>query len=151
MLTGDSVLHLAVFENKTQFVRSMLNSDASNGNALFELDEVNLKNEDGNTPLSYACLHGNLDLVKLLHSKGAHMSHRNTAGLTPLLLAIYHTHYFVVHYLLSIESVYESVATALDIYKCLQYSLSSQGGASSSQIFYMLIEVFDSKIEDIFS
>jgi hypothetical protein len=40
--------------------------------------------------LSYACLRGNLELVKLLHYKGALMAHRNTAGLSPLLLSIYH-------------------------------------------------------------
>ena len=109
-----------------------MSSDGNNGNALFELEEVNLKNEDGNTPLSYACIKGNLDLVKLLHSKGALMAHKNSAGLTPLLLAIYYAHYFVVHYLLSIEAVFESVTTALDLYKCLQFSCSSIGGGSSS-------------------
>lgn len=33
---------------------------------MFE-NEVNLKNEDGNTPMAYACLRGNLDIVKLLY------------------------------------------------------------------------------------
>jgi ankyrin repeat protein len=105
MITGDSVLHLAVFENKTDFVRKILATSEEGGgaHALFELDDVNLKNEDGNTPLSYACIKGNLDLVKLLHYKGANMSHRNTANLTPLLLSIYYQHYFIVHYLLSVE------------------------------------------------
>jgi hypothetical protein len=110
-----------------------------------------LRNEDGNTALSYACLRGNLDIVKTLHQKGAIMGHRNSAGLTPLLIAIYHQHYFVVHYLLSVESVYESIVSPLDLYKCLQFSISSVGGGSSFQIFYMLYEVFESKIEDVFS
>jgi hypothetical protein len=56
-----------------------------------------------------------------------------------------------VHYLLSVEAVYDSVKTALDLFKCLQFSISSQGGSSSSQIFYLLLEVFDSKIEEVFS
>lgn len=33
---------------------------------LFE-NEINMKNEDGNTPLHYACMRGNLPIVKLLH------------------------------------------------------------------------------------
>ena len=103
MLTGDSILHLAVFENKNEFVNAILETDNASQITIFDLEEVNMRNEDGNTPLSYACIRGNLDLVKLLHSKGANLSHKNAAGLTPLLLAIYHTQYFVVHYLLSIE------------------------------------------------
>ena len=91
---------------------------------MFDLDEIDLKNEDGNTPLSYACLRGNLELVKLLHSKGANMAHRNSAGLSPLLLASYHSHYFVVHYLMSLEAVYESINTPIEIYKTLQFALS---------------------------
>jgi ankyrin repeat protein len=148
MKTGDSILHIAVFQGKNDFVRAMLLSQPI---PLFELEDINIRNEDGNTPLSYACIKGNLDLVKLLHSKGASMVHKNLAGLSPLILAIYQSHYFIVHYLLSIEQVYESVSTALELYKCLQFSISSTCGGSSSQIFYLLQEVFDSKIEDIFS
>lgn len=89
MITGDSVIHLAVFEDKTDFVKKIISPDEGS-HALYELEDINLKNEDGNTPLCYACLRGNLELVKLLHFKGALMAHRNTAGLTPLLLSIYH-------------------------------------------------------------
>ena len=89
MITGDSVLHIAVFENRTDFVRSIVCGD-ENSYALYETEEINLKNEDGNTPLSYACIRGNLELVKILHAKGALMTHRNSAGLSPLLLSIYH-------------------------------------------------------------
>ena len=78
------------------------------------------------------------------------MTHRNSAGLTPLLLSIYHQQYFLVHYLLSIESVFESVQTALDLFKCLQFAISSIGGTSSAQIFYLLVETFELKIEDVF-
>ena len=73
---------------------------------LFE-NEVNMKNEDGNSPLHYACMRGNLEVVKLLHIKGANMTIKNLSNLTPLHLAIYHSHYFIVHYLLSIEQVLE--------------------------------------------
>lgn len=118
MITGDSILHLAVFENRTDFVRNIVYSNEGS-QPLFEIDEINLKNEDGNTPLSYACIKGNLDLVKILHSKGALMTHKNNSGLSPLLLSIYHQHYFIVHYLLAIEQVFESISSALDIFKCL--------------------------------
>jgi uncharacterized protein len=74
-------------------------------------NEVNMRNEDGNTPLAYACLRGNLEVVKLLHQKGAVMNQKNLAGLTPLMLAVYNCHYFVVHYLLGTESVVEAVMT----------------------------------------
>ena len=150
MKTGDSILHLAVFESKTSFVNAILDTEQTN-HALFELEDINIRNEEGNTPLSYACITGNLELVKLLHIKGASMVHKNSAGLTPLFLSIFQTHYFVVHYLLSIEQVFDSVATALDIFKCLQFSISSTSQSSSSQIFYMVYEVFESKIENVFS
>lgn len=58
MFTGDTVLHYATFDNKTFFVKAIID--------LFE-NEVNMRNEDGNTPLSYACLRGNLEIVKILH------------------------------------------------------------------------------------
>ena len=48
---GDNLLHYAIFENKTRFVISILH--------LFE-NELNLKNEKGNTPLHHACLKGDL-------------------------------------------------------------------------------------------
>ncbi|TNV74271.1 hypothetical protein FGO68_gene7239 [Halteria grandinella] len=145
--TGDSILHIAAFQGKIGFVKAMLLNQPQ---PLFELEEINIKNEDGNTPLSYASLKGNLELVKLLHSKGASVVHKNSQGLSPLMLAIYQSHYFVVHYLLSIEAVYDSVGTALELFKCLQFSISSICGGSSSQIFYLLFEVFESKIDDIF-
>ena len=72
-------------------------------------NEVNMRNEDGNTPLMYACIRGSLELVQILHSKGAQVTHKNIANLTPLLLSIYYSHYFIVHYLLSLEVVYDSV------------------------------------------
>lgn len=68
MFTGDSILHYAIFDNKTELVKSIID--------LYE-NEVNMRNEDGNTPLSYACLRGNLELVKLLYSKGAIMNLKN--------------------------------------------------------------------------
>jgi ankyrin repeat protein len=78
MKTGDSILHLAVYEDKVGFIKAILDNEQS-AHAIFELEEINIKNEDGNTPLSYACISGNLELVKLLHSKGANLRHKNAA------------------------------------------------------------------------
>eukprot|EP00347_Sterkiella_histriomuscorum_P013527 403364372 len=136
MFTGDSILHYAIFDNKSELVRQIID--------LYE-NEVNMRNEDGNTPLAYACLRGNLQIVKLLHGKGAIMNQKNQANLTPLMLAIYNSHFFVVHYLLGIESVVESVNSSFDLYRVLQFGIS----CLSSQIFFLLVEVFTNKIEEM--
>lgn len=62
--TGDSLLHYCIFDNKTRLVKQIIDMFAN---------ELNMKNEDGNTPLSYACMRGNLEVVKLLHLKGTQM------------------------------------------------------------------------------
>ena len=77
VLTGDTLLHYAAFENKSAFIEGILD---------YFVNEINQKNEDGNTALSYACLRGNLKIVKLLHMKGADLDTRNAAFLTPLHL-----------------------------------------------------------------
>ena len=110
------------------------------------LEQPNMKaDESGNTPLCHACIRGDLVLVKLLHAKGANMSHRNSAGLSPLLLGIYYSHYFVVHYLLSLESVYDSVQTAADLFQCLQFAIQGV----SDQVFLLVVEVFEAKLEEV--
>ena len=75
-------------------------------------NEVNAKNERGNTPFHYACLKGNLDIVIILMRRAGKTTGQskappidliaeNKAGLLPLHLAIARSHYFVVHFLLS--------------------------------------------------
>ena len=108
VFTGDNVLHYAVLGNKGAFVEQAVD--------LFE-NELNMRNEDGNTPLAYACLRGNLELVKLLHQRGALPAQRNQAGLTPLMLAVHNSHYFVVHYLLGLEEVVEAVLSPQELFK----------------------------------
>jgi hypothetical protein len=79
-------------------------------------NEVNAKNERGNTPFHYACLKGNLDIVMLFMQKPMKsvgqvrasqidLIAENKAELMPLHLAIARSHYFVVHFLLSQELV----------------------------------------------
>lgn len=55
--TGDNLLHYAVMSKKANFILRV--------KPLFE-NEINNKNEQGNTPFHYACLLGNLDLVQAL-------------------------------------------------------------------------------------
>ncbi|CDW75543.1 serine threonine-protein phosphatase 6 regulatory ankyrin repeat subunit a-like [Stylonychia lemnae] len=136
MFTGDSILHYAIFDNKTELTKQIIELNQN---------EVNMRNEDGNTPLAYACLRGNLEIVKLLHSTGAIMNQKNQANLSPLMMAIHNSHYFVVHYLLGIEQVVEGVLGAFELYRLLQFGISSL----SSQIFFLLVEVFQNKIEEI--
>jgi len=57
--SGDNVLHYAIFADKFQFI------DRVKG--LFE-NEINSKNEEKNTPMHYACLKGNLDIIDLLQT-----------------------------------------------------------------------------------
>lgn len=46
------------------------------------LQDVSAKNEEGNTPLHYACLNGHIDTVKLLMMHGASPSDLNRCGTT---------------------------------------------------------------------
>ncbi len=58
--TGDNLLHYTIFENKADFLHKVLH--------LYE-NEVNAKNERGNTPFHYACLKGNIEIVMLFMRK----------------------------------------------------------------------------------
>ena len=46
--------------------------------------EVNAKDKDGGTPLSYAAFHGQTEIVELLIAKGADVNAKNRYGTTPL-------------------------------------------------------------------
>lgn len=50
----------------------------------------NVADENGTTPLHYACLQWNSGLVKLLLEKGANPNARDSAGVTPLLATLAH-------------------------------------------------------------
>ena len=98
------MLHFTIFENKPEFLQKVL--------YLYE-NELNAKNERGNTPFHYACLKGNLEIVMILLKRAGKGSKappidivaENKAGLLPLHLAIARSHFFVVHFLLSQEVV----------------------------------------------
>ena len=52
--TGDNLLHYAVLSKKSNFINKARH--------LFE-NEINNRNEQGNTPFHFACLLGSLDMV----------------------------------------------------------------------------------------
>ena len=49
--------------------------------------DVNVKDKDGGTPLSYAAFHGQTEIVELLIAKGADVNAKNKYGVTPLHFA----------------------------------------------------------------
>lgn len=144
--TGDNLVHYAVLSRKANFLIRV--------KSMFE-NEINNKNEQGNTPFHLACLLGNLDLVQALlvgkyqsklSSKSVlrvktslEMCAINKAGLMPIHLAIARSHFFIVHYLLSYESVLASLLKSkFELYRCFKLAIS----AKAFQILQLLYEVF---------
>ena len=145
--TGDNLLHYSIFENKAAFLQKILH--------LYE-NEINAKNERGNTPFHYACLKGNLEMVSIfmrrpgkavgqVKAQPIDLVAENKAGLLPLHLAIARSHYFVVHFLLSQEVVLQHIQShnLFEIYQCFKLAISSR----ASQIFFLLVDVFHEQIE----
>jgi hypothetical protein len=131
--SSDNLLHYAILDNKTEFVIEVI--------SIFEND-LNVQNIDNNTPLHYACLRGNLKVVKLLHNKNADMTIKNKQGLTPLMTAIHNQHYFVVHYLLSLEQIM-SIDKLAHLIKIFQFTISSQ----SIEIFSLVEKIYLQQVQ----
>ena len=114
---GDTLVHYAVLSRKVNFIL--------NCRSIFEND-VNTRDFMGNTPLHFACLIGDLEVVKALltfgivgsgatagtaaQANGAgnnsiEMCPKNNEDLMPIHLAIARGHFFVVHHLLCQEQV----------------------------------------------
>ena len=90
-----------------------------------------------------ACIKGNIDLVKLFHQNGASCVERNDDRLTPLLLAIYYKHYFVVHFLMSVEEVIDQIMKSVELLKVLKFAIF----ANSFQIFELVQKFMDDTIQ----
>jgi ankyrin repeat protein len=143
-------LHYAVLARKANFVIRV--------KALFE-NEINNKNEQGNTPFHFACMLGNLDLVQALlvgryQSKlsksilrvksNVEMCPVNKAGLMPIHLAIARSHFFIVHYLLSYETILTTLLRSkFELYRCFKLAIS----AKAFQILQLLYDVFQEQVD----
>ena len=64
--------------------------------------DVDVKNDDGWVPLSFAVRSGNIETVKLLIDRGANKEVKTNYGSTPLLLACYHKYYDMLILLLDV-------------------------------------------------
>ncbi|MBD50837.1 MAG: hypothetical protein CMB08_02815 [Euryarchaeota archaeon] len=76
-LLEKSSIHEAAREGNLNIVIQQLDSGA----------DINLANENGDTPLTYAAFMGHLEIVSLLIEKGAKVNAKGLAGWTPLHLA----------------------------------------------------------------
>ncbi len=59
---------------------------------------INSINEVGETALHYACIFGNLDVIKYLINSGADVNLKTTAGDTPLFYAVTKNHLHIIKY-----------------------------------------------------
>ena len=62
---------------------------------------LDIVNDDGDTPLHAACKHGHLDIVRYLLTKKCELNHQNKAGNTPLYTALNHIHLDIAKALLA--------------------------------------------------
>ena len=108
---GNTLLHLACYENNVEIVRFLLkngadiNKEDKNGftplylacyennveivRLLLEKDaDINKEDKDGNTPLHVACYENNVEIVRLLLEKDADINKEDKDGITPLHVAI---------------------------------------------------------------
>lgn len=63
---------------------------------------VNLSNVMGNSPIHYAVMNGNFDMVAYLDLQGAKMDRGNNRLDTPLIIAVRNNHFKIVQWLVSI-------------------------------------------------
>lgn len=69
-----TLLHCAVNCCQSDVARLLLDFGA----------HVDLPDVDGDTPLYLAALRGDLEIIRLLHERGANINHQTSAGFTPL-------------------------------------------------------------------
>nr|WP_217352787.1 ankyrin repeat domain-containing protein [Sphingomonas sp. ID1715] len=76
--TGERAIHMAVKDRDLAWVGFLMQKGA----------RVDLKDNDGNTPLMVAARVSNLDAARLLLAKGAQINATNRLGETPLIIAV---------------------------------------------------------------
>lgn len=128
MATGDLLLHYAVKQGKLKAVSVLLGRDALGENDTFvrvfnffgwwlhpqnNVNDINLANKEGRTPLHYAALQGNVEIAKILLENGADvnvadkdtdpetaLAFRGNEGKAPLHYAVENGHVEVARLLL---------------------------------------------------
>ena len=78
---GKTALHLAAYLNQTEVIQGLLQQVGL---------DLNPQDNDGDTPLHYACARGYLEVVKQLVEAGADINMQNNVGDTPLHKAANH-------------------------------------------------------------
>jgi len=81
----------AAYNGYTESVRYLLNAGA----------DINAKDEDGVTALSYAADRGHMDIVKILLANNADVNSKSKIGCTPLINAAYMGHVEIVEALIA--------------------------------------------------
>ena len=92
---GHTALHFAVMRNHPGVVEVLFEAGA----------DIEVKDEEGSSPLLLACTTGHLDIVKMLVEAGAGVRGSNIEGVTCLLRATYHGHTEIVRYLVGLPQV----------------------------------------------
>jgi hypothetical protein len=64
------------------------------------VNSINVKSKEGNTAFIIACIHGHLEIVKLLIKYNININESNYRGNTGLIFAAFFGHYNIVEYLL---------------------------------------------------
>lgn len=91
---GNTLVHEAIYRKSLDCIYYLLES--------VDKSTLEIKNQDGNTPLHIACLKGMKDVVNMLINLGVNVHTKNKYGDTPLMSAIRAGDEEVVRYLLVI-------------------------------------------------
>jgi ankyrin repeat protein len=89
---GFSALHWAAYNGEVQKVKDILGSCGKQLSAVVN----NSENESNVTPLQWACIRGDLEIVKLLLNAGASLEHRDALGQSAIMLAVQNSHLMLV-------------------------------------------------------
>ncbi|MDP6893380.1 MAG: ankyrin repeat domain-containing protein, partial [Verrucomicrobiota bacterium] len=130
-LLESSSIHEAAREGNLNIVIQQLNTGV----------DVNLANESGDTPITYAAFMGHLEIVDLLIEKGAKVNAKGLAGWTPLHLAAQRGHKKITELLIEKGADINSTTddgfggTPLDVAKDnLADTIKQNGGKTFAEI-----------------
>jgi len=97
---GDTILHWAIREGKRDVLAFLLPLPDSKSTKFFGCQSVvDIKNEDGETPLHLAACLGEEESCDLLIKSGANVDIKDNDGLTPIDSALDNSYYTIAHML----------------------------------------------------